>query len=194
MQPLPLNDRLDRIGQHIIRARLFLDLWFYFEGADTRPRIIDTMRAYNEFFRFTPHAYFATYVIYIAGVFDKRKDSISLERLLREVKATGRLKAGDAAAAEQLLTQAQRIAGKVAILRHNAFAHRSAHITYNHVFESADVTPNELRDLTEMALKIANHLRMACALSEQHFSERPREAAEALMGALAKGRIAHEEK
>jgi hypothetical protein len=194
MQPLPLNDRLDRIAQHIVRARLFLDLWFYFEGVDTRPRIIDTMRAYNEFFRFTPHAYLATYVIYIAGVFEKRKDSISLDRLLREVKATGRLKAGDAAAAEQLLTQAQLIAGKVTILRHNAFAHRSAHITYNDVFESADVTPNQLCDLTDMALRIANQLRTACALSEQHFSERPREAAEASMGALAKGRIAHEEK
>jgi hypothetical protein len=29
--PLSLNQRLDRIGQHIVRARLFLDLWFYFE-------------------------------------------------------------------------------------------------------------------------------------------------------------------
>jgi hypothetical protein len=57
MHPLPLNQRLDRIGQHIVRARLFLDLWFYFEERDSRRQIIETMREYNEFFRFTPHAY-----------------------------------------------------------------------------------------------------------------------------------------
>jgi hypothetical protein len=72
MQPLPLNERLDRIGQHIVRGRLFLDLWFYFEEQDSRGKIIETMREYNEFFRFTPHAYFVTYAIYMAGVFDKR--------------------------------------------------------------------------------------------------------------------------
>jgi hypothetical protein len=48
MQPLPLNQRLDRIGQHIVRARLFLDLWFYFEEQDSRRKIIDTMEQYSE--------------------------------------------------------------------------------------------------------------------------------------------------
>jgi hypothetical protein len=47
VQPLPLNDRLDRIGQHIVRARLFLDLWFYFEGKDSRGKIIDSRREYS---------------------------------------------------------------------------------------------------------------------------------------------------
>ena len=45
MQPLPLNQRLDRIGQHIVRARLFLDLWFYFEG-DSRRKIIEIMQEF----------------------------------------------------------------------------------------------------------------------------------------------------
>jgi hypothetical protein len=40
MQPLPLNERLERLGQHIVRARLFLDLWFYFEEGDSRRKIL----------------------------------------------------------------------------------------------------------------------------------------------------------
>jgi hypothetical protein len=50
-QPIRLDVRLDRVAQHVILTRLFLDLWFYFESADTRPHIIETMRDYNEFFR-----------------------------------------------------------------------------------------------------------------------------------------------
>src|SRR4051812_18279809 len=113
MQPLPLNDRLDRVGQHIVRARLFLDLWFYFEERDSRRKIIDTMREYNEFFRFTPHAYLATHLIYMAGVFDKSKGTISLVSLTREVKAAGHLKAQDAAVADTLMAQAKPIAEKI---------------------------------------------------------------------------------
>src|ERR1700730_15446447 len=86
-QALPLEKRLYRAGQHVVRAGLFLDLWFYFEEKTTRAKIIDTMREYNEFFRFTPHAYLAAYVIHIAAMFDKTRGTISLTRLANEMKA-----------------------------------------------------------------------------------------------------------
>jgi hypothetical protein len=184
MQPLPLNERLDRIGQHIVRARLFLDLWFYFEERDSRRKIIETMEDYNEFFRFTPHAYLVTYVIYMAGVFDKTRGTISLAHLAREMTAAGHLKEDDAATVETLLVEAKPIIDKVVILRHNAFAHRSAGISYDDVFKVAAVRPDQLRDLTDIALKISNRLLVARGLQDQYFTELPREAAEAMMKVL----------
>lgn len=76
---LPLKVRVDRVAQHVIRARLFLDLLFYFEEDRSRREIIETMREYGEFFRFTPHAYLVTYVVYVAGIFETRlRDSTNL--------------------------------------------------------------------------------------------------------------------
>jgi len=102
-QTLPLQTRLDRVAQHIIRARLFFDLWFYFEGENTRPQIIETMRDYNEFFRFTLHAYLLSYVIYIASVFDGRSDTISLVHLPTEMERGGQLKGQQAVEVKALL-------------------------------------------------------------------------------------------
>ncbi|MBO6539109.1 MAG: hypothetical protein JJ969_06855 [Rhizobiaceae bacterium] len=186
MQPLSLTQRIDQISQHIVRARLYLDLWSYFEEEDSRHRIIHTMREYNEFFRFTPHAYLATFVIYASGAFDKRRDTISLRPLFREVSVAGHLQQQNISLIETSLEQAQPIADKVAILRHKAFAHRSAHISYNDVFQMASVTPNELRELTVIALSISNCLLLAVGLHEQHFRELPRNAAESMMDALAR--------
>jgi hypothetical protein len=186
MQPLPLNERLDRIGQHIVRARLFLDLWLYFEGRATRGKIINTMREYNDYFRFTPHAYLVSYVIYVAGVFDKTRGTISLATLIREMKTASILKTLDVATVDALMVQAKPLAEKVAILRHKAIAHRSAHLSYNDVFKMAAVTPDQLRDLTEIALKIANPLLLVRGLQEQDFVKAPREAAEAMMKDLAR--------
>ena len=175
------------MAQHVIRARLFLDLWFYFEGADTRPQIFGTMEEYNEFFRFTPHAYLVAYVIYIAGAFDTRRGTISLAHLVPEVRAAGQLKGQGAADVDALMAKAESIAAKVRTLRHRAFAHKDAHISYNDVFKLAAVKPDQLRELTEIALKIANRLLLARGLQDQYFTELPRQAAEEMMKALAPG-------
>lgn len=126
------------------------------------------MRDYNEFFRFTPHAYLAAYVIYIAGVFDKRSDTISLMHLPDMAKAVGHLDGQGAIEVDALLASANPIVDKVKILRHKAFAHHDAHISYNDVFKLAAVKPDQLRELTVAALKIANKLLVASGLPEQH--------------------------
>jgi hypothetical protein len=108
--------------------------------------------------------------------------------LIREVKAAGHLKAHDGATIEALMAEAKPISEKVTILRHKAIAHRSAHISYNEVFKLAAVKPNQLRDLTNIALKVANHILLAYGLQEQHFTELPRSAAEAMMQALGNSR------
>jgi hypothetical protein len=184
-QPLPLEERLYRAGQHVVRARLFLDLWFYFEQKITRDEIIETMREYNEFFRFTPHAYFVSYVIHIAAMFDRAKDTISLTRLAREMKAARFIQGQEAAEVDALLDEAAPIAAKVIILRHGAFAHRSASISYDDVFKFAAVKPDQLRDLAEVALKITNRLLLARGLKDECFTTLPRDAAEAMMKVLA---------
>jgi hypothetical protein len=187
-KPLPLKDRLDRVAQHVIRAKLFLELWFYFESEDTRPQIIETMRDYNEFFRFAPHAYLVAYIIYIAGAFDTRRGTISLAHLVPEMKAAGHLREQEEAKVDALMAEAEPIANKVRTLRHRAFAHKDAHISYNDVFELAAVKPVQLRELAEVALKIANRLLLAHGLQDQYFTELPRQAAEEMMKALALGR------
>jgi len=187
MGTLSFKERVDRVGQHIVRARLFFDLWFYFEAERTRAKILDTMEEYNAFFRYTPHAYLATYVIYIAGVFETgRSDTINLESLVREAKLDGRLSSKYASSAELILQEAKPIAKKVAILRHNAFAHRSAKTSYDDAFVRADVTPDQLRDLTDLALRVGNMLLSAAELQEQYFTSLPKAAAEKMMRALAR--------
>jgi hypothetical protein len=184
-QPLPLKKRLYRAGQHVVRSRLFFDLWFYFEGAKTRPKIIETMREYNEFFRFAPHAYFVTYVVHTAAMFDRTRGTISLMQLAREMKAAHLIRGSAIAELDGLFDEATPIASKVTILRHNTFAHRSANISYDATFKKAAVTATQLRDLTEIALKIANRLLLARGLKAEIFTPLPLKDAEAMMKALA---------
>jgi hypothetical protein len=183
----PLDWRLDRVGQHIVRARLFLDLWYYFEEHKSRQNIIETMREFNEFFRFTPHAYFASFVVYIAGVFETRSDTINLPALIKEMKTSGVLSI-ERCAVDCLMEKAKPLAKKATILRHKAIAHRTNEMSYDDVFRLAGVRPDELRVLTDIALDIANRLLASSNLKQRDFTHLPIKAAEQMMVALASKR------
>jgi hypothetical protein len=185
---LHLNRRLERLGQQIVRARLYYDLWLYFEGEDSRPKIIEAMRDYSDFFRFTPHAYFVSYVIYTAGAFEKRRDTINLNALIADVRQAGKLQGPMDAEVTSLMTRARPFADKAIILRHNAIAHHSDRMSYDDVFKLAQVTPTELRDLTGIALDVSNRLAVSCGLQEQDFTELPKHDAEQIMSALMAAR------
>jgi hypothetical protein len=181
---LPIEERLERAAQLIVRSRIFLDIWFYFESEDTRPAILDTMNCFSEFFRFDIHAHFVAFIVHIAALFERRQDTINLPGLAKELKQSNLISAQTAAETDALLSQAGPLAKKVCILRSNLFAHRSANLPYDEAFKKAAVTPSEMRALTEIALKIVNHLLLARQLRDHFFNELPREDVEAILRAL----------
>jgi hypothetical protein len=101
------------------------------------------------------------------------------------VKSANLISPEAATEVDALLSQAGPLAAKVTILRNNVFAHRSASISYDDVYKEAAVRPDQLRDLTELALGIANKLLLARGLGEHFFNELPRQDAEAMLKALA---------
>jgi AbiU2 len=181
---LPIDERLERAAQLVLRSRNFFDIWFYFESKDTRPAIIDTMNCFSEFFRFDIHAHFVAFIVHIAALFEKREDTINLPGLATELKQSNLISAQAATDVDALLGQADKMAPKVHILRSNLFAHRSATLPYDRVFKKAAITPGEMRGLTKIALKIVNHLLLARGLRDHFFNELARQDAEAILKTL----------
>jgi HEPN superfamily AbiU2-like protein len=186
--PLPINERISRAVQLVLRARIFFDIWFYFEAEETRSAILDTMQEYSEFFRFMPHAHQVAFIVTIAALFDKRADTINLPQLVREMMRNKRLSPRTEAELTELISKVKPLETKITILRHKAFAHRSARTSYDDVFKEAHVTASQMRKLTEMALQIANKLAEARGMSIGFFNELPRQDAARMMLTLMKDR------
>ena len=160
-------------------------MWSSLEDAKGCTATHEVMDAhFSEFFLFTIHAHFVAFVVHMAALFEKRQDTINLRRLINEMKATAMLPSKAAAEIDALLGEAEPLASKVTNLRNELFAHRSAFLNYAEIFEIADVTKDELRSVTDIALKIANQLLEAKGLPDQSFNPAPHEHAEALLRAL----------
>jgi AbiU2 len=181
---LPIDERLERAAQIVIRCRIFYDIWIYFEGQNTHPAIDD--ERFSEFFRFDPHAHFVAFVVHIAALFEKRKDTINFRRLVKEMEQAGLISVQNAAEVDALLTRAQPFASKVTILRSNLFAHRSATLSYADAFKKAAVTAKQLCYLTNVALKIANRLLIVRGRNDQFFNALPANHADAILRVLSR--------
>jgi hypothetical protein len=170
----------------VVRARSFYDLWWLYESEDTRSGIISTLNEYSEFFRFDVHAHFVAYIVYLVGLFENRADTVNLAALVREAERSGTHRPDTIAGAHKLLAQARPLSSKVAILRSDLFAHRNISLSYAAAFRRASVSPNELRELTDIGLRIVNPLLAAKGFQEQCFHELARCDAERVFDALAK--------
>jgi hypothetical protein len=141
---------------------------------------------FSEFFRFDPHAHFVAFVVHIAALFEKRKDTINFRRLVKEMEQAGLISVQNAAEVDALLTRAQPFASKVTILRSNLFAHRSATLSYADAFKKAAVTAKQLCYLTNVALKIANRLLIVRGRNDQFFNALPANHADAILRVLSR--------
>jgi hypothetical protein len=187
-ESLSFDDRLKLAGQLVGRARIFFDVWWFYEGDQSRPAILDAMNEYPEFFRYDSHAHFVAFVVHLAGLLETRSDTVNLEALISEATATNALPGTLTGQTEPVLVGLKPLRRAVMILRSNLFAHRSSSMSYAEAFKTAAVTPNELRRGTESLLSLVNLLLRSRGLPEQSFNEASQRHLREMLNAIEKTR------
>ncbi len=179
---LSVEQRLETLTQIIIRARIYYDFWWFLEGEELLPQIIDTLNDFPDFFRFSRHSYFVCLTVNTAVVWDKRKDNISLEQIASDVLDCQRYPAH-----KEIVSNIEKLKAEakgLAIIRHGAIAHRSSTETYTEVFERAGLIPNKIPTMLSAWLDIANKLRAELNLGPAAFQDMPLEHLQALIHVL----------
>ena len=167
MEKLSVNERIETAGQLVLRAKIFLDIWDFYHGP-SRDEILDTMNKYPSFFLFDEAAHRFSFIVHAAALFETG-DTINLGQLAGELHEAGSI--SDAAMMEikQLFASMKRVSTGVHIIRSNAFAHSSASLSFDKAFEKAKISLDDLHDLMDVALKVANILLVACGRDRKEF-------------------------
>lgn len=152
---MAIADDMDIAAQLALRARTHLDLWWEYEGADSRPQHVEIMNTFVDFFRFDSHAHFLSAVMYLAQLLETDQGNLNLQRLTALAEASG---AQGASSARQILVGVAHLARKISIVRSNLYAHRSANLDADDVFTKAMITADELREASNATLGAINHL------------------------------------
>jgi hypothetical protein len=166
--PNSLIERLNTAGQLSVRAKIFYDVWrCYYDELNREDQFHYTVNLYTEFFRFDYHAHLMCFVLSYAALLEPRGDTINLGQLVKDTLDVAAVLATERTEINDLLDKILKFRSPIMMLRNNAFAHRSASLSYNSAFKKAQITPNELRELSDDVLKLTNRLLIACNLKDK---------------------------
>jgi len=121
--------------------------------------------------------------LHLAQLFETKDKTRNLWNLLKEAAAAG-VDSAVLSPARAELEASKQLQAKVAILRSNVFAHSASKLGFDEAFELAEITPNQLRELTEVSLRVLNPLLKASGQSEWWFDRDSADALEALLQVL----------
>ena len=185
---LTYQEQLNIAAELIERARASYDIWWFYIGYETcTDKITNTKKIYHRFFHYDGHAHLVLMVIYLHNLFESRRrnDTTNLESLIKNAK-TSNISEAAIDKAWGLMSEAEETRKKVIKLRNNLFAHRSSRIAYKEAFKKADITSNQLRELTDISLNIINTLLKDLGLDEQFFNNQIHADVERLFYDLSK--------
>ena len=151
----------------LFRANLFFEAWWLSAGVEGRRQFGHFWNEYWEFWRFNQHAMQFAFVVYTAGLYETRSDTVNFASLWKE--ARGHADAATKNRYEQAWISAQSTAKSILILRSNAMAHRSMTLSYNDAFKLAKVTPDQLRQHLASSWELLNIIEESLGLEPSEF-------------------------
>jgi hypothetical protein len=159
--PADLAPHLEALRHSANVASLNYDIWWVYKSKEYRPIYVDTMNRYLGFFDTSLHAHFVALLVALYPMYETRRDTFNLPRLLKVLDKERRISANVLAKANALYAEAKPLWVKVGVLRNNAFGHRSDSKTIEEIFKEAGITPNQLKKLIELTKRLLNTISRA---------------------------------
>jgi hypothetical protein len=149
---------IDDLRHAVTIAGLNYEIWWIYVEEETRKKYIDSMNKYPLFFQTSLHAHFAALVIALYRLYENNTKTVNIPGLLRIISNDHPFEEKSEEKIAELYEKAKPLFLKVAILRNNAFGHRSSKLTSKDAFAKAEITPNELKQLLETTKELLNEI------------------------------------
>ena len=131
--------------------------WFWWKlvGPD-RSQYIKIMNRYRVFFSTLIRALFNTLIISLFKLYDTRRDTVNLNRVLKDIKRDKKLSPKELSKVEKNYEKAIYFWKKVKTLRHEYFAHLKFDYDEKSLYENAGIAPDEFKELIDLSMEVFN--------------------------------------
>ena len=127
-----------------MQAQISFDLWEGLREARSNVEIVNAMQPYAGFFVGTERALFDSFVVLSYSIFEMRKDTVNMSRLIRSVREKITEEKKPKIEDEVKLLKPTWL--KLGILRNEVVGHQALNQSTFQSFQKAGVTPEEIQD------------------------------------------------
>ncbi len=139
-------------------AHYSYEIWWILISRDGRKKYLRAMLRYKEFFEPIARSTLTSMVIALFKLYEHKNNRLSLDIALKEAHSLRLIDSKLNKKLKRKIIEASTIWKKICILRHNLLAHRHHTLTKNEIYKLAKITPNQIKQLINLSLKIFNTL------------------------------------
>jgi hypothetical protein len=181
MQTSIMADRLKQVADRITFASMNYRIWRIYTEPGDRAKYLGVLQRYNSFFLTSIRAHFVATIITLYGLYETRRESISLTRLVPDFPDPILR-----SEIQPMLDRANIIWRKtITILRNDVYAHLSD-TDFEATFAEANISPDEIEALLKLSQDLLNKLSYANDRSTRAFNLDPASNTYALLDRLLK--------
>lgn len=139
-------------------AGLNYEIWWVYKEKESRKRFVDTLNDYPLFFQTSLHAHFVAMIVSIYRIYETRKDTINMPQLVKQLRKSNTIPTEDLKKIDSDIEKLKPLWIKVSVIRNKMFGHRSNNMDHDGIWEEANVTPNQFKQLIDDSKNILNNL------------------------------------
>lgn len=172
MKSPPIIERIIKIEDLTLRARIFLDLWTALH-LDTALEPYDVaLDRFDDFWRFTRTAHQATFLIRITNLFRKDRRTENFPSLIEDARQVGEITNELADECEAKIAGLGDLPVRVAIIRDSALAHQHRSLKQNQAFSKANISLDLMKRYSDVSFELVAMLKRSKGLEPiQIFTE-----------------------
>ena len=153
---MKVESHIKNLWDTVIAAEHNHDIWWIYKSKDTRPKYLNTMNRYLSFFTTSIHAHFVAMIIALYRLYETRRDTINIPRLINFLEKHHPLSEDAADRINEMMAEAKPIWIKVGIIRSEVFAHLTNERKIDEAFKKAEIKYRQFKELIELSKKITN--------------------------------------
>ncbi len=150
-----IEKTLTELCQTVTEADYNYQVWWIYREQESRAYYFGVLDEYSNFFSVSTYAHFLALIISYYKLYEKRTDTENIPRLIKQFNE---LVESEDEYLNDKLNEADAIWIKVKMLRNKVYAHKCKDNNYEDIFKKIGITPEELRRLTKISLKILNYV------------------------------------
>jgi hypothetical protein len=170
LAPMPDIEVNRELGDRVFELTDYFTVWWDLSAKDNESTHRPVVETYGNYFSTIIHALLQCFAVVAYQLFETRKDTHSIPKLMRELEERG---AYAGSVLRQEIDSNRSTLSKVFALRNKVFAHRVSAESPQLVFSKAGITPNEMKQIVELAQRAVGELVEANGgIKNEHFLSR----------------------
>lgn len=158
MKALKISDRVLRLEQLALRARVSLDLWIGLHLDTAREPFNNALDSFEDYWRFARSDHEDVFIIRITNLFTQDKRTENFQSLLAAAKKSGEISKDVLVACNAKILALGDLPQRVALIRNMSSAHQHRSIKRNELFSQAKISLNLMTQYSDTALELSSML------------------------------------